>query len=74
MLKSRIKSLLNDSDVRVRYFASRHLLKQAMHEKPSECRRALQQFVAQAQQINNELLVDNPYLQFNHILEIHITE
>ncbi|GMH33520.1 hypothetical protein BSKO_01354 [Bryopsis sp. KO-2023] len=73
-LKSMTEGLLKDSDVRVRYFASRHLLKQFMQQKPDDCRRALRQFVAQAQQINDERLVDNPYLQVGHILDTCITE
>ena len=62
-------SLLQDADVRVRYVASRHLLKYVMEEKSAICRAALRQFVAKAQQMNNEGLVDNPYLQVQHILE-----
>lgn len=62
-------ALLKDADVRVRYVASRHLLKYIMEEKSAVCRAALRQFVAKAQQMNNEGLVDNPYLQVQHILE-----
>ena len=62
-------SLRGDADVRVRYVASRHLLKYIMEEKSATCRTALRHFVAMAQQKNNEQLVDNPYLQVQHILE-----
>ena len=68
-MESICSSLLNDRDVRVCYVASRHLLKYIMEEKSAICRAALRQFVAKAQQMNNERLVDNPYLQVKHILE-----
>lgn len=62
-------SLLEDADVRVRYVASRHLLKHIMEEQSAVCRAALREFVVKAQQMNNERLVDNPYLQVQHIRE-----
>eukprot|EP00210_Caulerpa_lentillifera_P002014 g1931.t1 len=68
-LESICRSLLEDEDVRVQYLASRYLLKHVMEEKSSACRTALRQFVVKAQQMNNERLVDNPYLQVKHILE-----
>lgn len=68
-LESICRSLLDDEDVRVQYLASRYLLKHVMEEKSTVCRTALRQFVVKAQQMNNERLVDNPYLQVKHILE-----
>lgn len=61
--------LMEDADVRVRYVASRHLLKYVMEERSAVCRAALRLFVAKAQQMNNERLIDNPYLQVQHIRE-----
>lgn len=66
------RSLLEDADVRVCYVASRHLLKHMMEEQSAVCRAALREFVANAQQMNNERLVDNPYLQVQHIMQSDI--
>ena len=68
-LKEVYTQLLDDADVRVRYFASRFLLRRYVRDKPVEYRKALRRFVAQAQQMNDERLVDNPYLQIKHIME-----
>lgn len=57
--------LLKDTDVRVQYFASRHMLTYLTSHKSAECREALREFVAEAQEVNDEHLVDNPYLQVN---------
>lgn len=64
------RSLLDDTDARVAYYASAFLLKRMMTEEPDNYQRMLHNLVFKAQQSNNEKLLENPYLQMRGILQL----
>ncbi|KAJ6311703.1 hypothetical protein OIU76_012381 [Salix suchowensis] len=64
------RELLDDTDSRVAYYSSAFLLKRMMTEKPDEYKHMLQKLIFQAQQSNNEKLLENPYLQMRGLLEL----
>ncbi len=55
--------LLSDSEARVRYFAALFLLQRLMAVHGDAYRTALRQLVVRAQQVNDEKMLDNPFLQ-----------
>lgn len=63
---------LDDADVRVRYFASRFLLKRYMHSRPAQYQQALRHIIVHAQQMNDERLIDNPYLQVKNLTHAEV--
>ncbi|KAF9592118.1 hypothetical protein IFM89_011956 [Coptis chinensis] len=64
------RELLDDTDSRVAYYCSAFLLKRMMTEEPEKYQRMLQSLIFKAQQINNEKLLENPYLQIRGILQL----
>ncbi|XWS74996.1 hypothetical protein CRYUN_Cryun01aG0047200 [Craigia yunnanensis] len=64
------RELLDDTDSRVAYYSSAFLLKRMMTEKPEKYQHMLQKLVFKAQQINNEKLLENPYLQMRGIFQL----
>lgn len=64
------RELLDDTDARVAYYSSTFLLKRMMTEEPDKYQRMLHSLVSRAQQINNEKLLENPYLQMRGLLQL----
>ncbi|GAB2276641.1 hypothetical protein Dimus_011359, partial [Dionaea muscipula] len=64
------RQLLDDTDSRVALYSSAFLLKRMMTEDFDRYQRLLQSLVFKAQQINNEKLLENPYLQMRGILQL----
>ncbi|GLT31371.1 hypothetical protein SLA2020_061130 [Shorea laevis] len=64
------RQLLDDTDSRVAYYSSAFLLKRMMTENPEKYQYMLQKLVFKAQQINNEKLLENPFLQMCGILQL----
>ncbi|GKU91904.1 hypothetical protein SLEP1_g5713 [Rubroshorea leprosula] len=64
------RQLLDDTDSRVAYYSSAFLLKRMMTVNPEKYQYMLQKLVFRAQQINNEKLLENPYLQMCGILQL----
>ncbi|GBG92191.1 hypothetical protein CBR_g54636 [Chara braunii] len=63
------RSLLEDPDARIAYFASTYLLKRMMTEQAEQYRNVLHRLVFKAQQSNNEKILENPYLQLRGLLQ-----
>lgn len=66
--------LLNDRDARVRYHASVLVQKRLMTLKPQQYRKALRHLTQQAQQQNDEKLLQNPYLQVSTMLDMRLID
>lgn len=66
--------LLKDDDARVRYHASAFVQQRLMELKAVQYRQALRQLTQQAQQQNDEKLLQNPYLQVSAMLELRLID
>jgi len=64
----------DDFDVRVSYVASRYLLQHFVQKRPMQYRQALRGFLGYAQQMNDEALIVNPYLQVKNITDMRLAE
>ena len=67
-------ALLKDADARVRYHASMFVQQRLVATKADQYRRALRQLTQQAQQVNDEKLLRNPYLQISAMLEMRLID
>ena len=67
-------TLLKDADARVRYHASMFVQQRLVAAKADQYRRALRQLTQQAQQINDEKLLRNPYLQISAMLDMRLID
>lgn len=66
--------LLKDRDARVRYHASVFVQRRLVELKAQQYRKALRQLTQQAQQQNDEKLLQNPYLQVSTMLEMRLID
>ena len=62
--------LMSSEDVRERYYAGVYLLKHWMLNQQDKYWRTLRQLIAQAQHLNDNLLLDNPYQQISSMLNV----
>lgn len=67
-------TLLKDADARVRYHASVFVQQRLVATKADQYRRALRQLTQQAQQVNDEKLLRNPYLQISAMLDMRLID
>ena len=67
-------ALLKDTDARVRYHTSMFVQQRLIATKADQYRRALRQLTQQAQQVNDEKLLRNPYLQISAMLEMRLID
>lgn len=65
-----IKAQLACYDLRCRYYAGVYLLKHWMLNQQDKYWRTLRQLILQAQQLDDERLLDNPYLQVCTMLSV----
>ena len=66
--------LLKDDDARVRYHASVFVQQRLMELKAQQYRQALRQLTQQAQQQNDEKLLQNPYMQVSTMLDMRLID
>lgn len=67
-------TLLKDADARVRYHASMFVQQRLVATKADQYRRALRQLTQQAQQVNDDKLLRNPYLQISAMLDMRLID
>lgn len=67
-------ALLKDPDPRIRYHASMFVQQRLIATKADQYRRALRQLTQQAQQVNDEKLLRNPYLQVTAMLDMRLVD
>ncbi|KXZ50930.1 hypothetical protein GPECTOR_14g176 [Gonium pectorale] len=65
-----IKAQLSCEDLRCRYYAGVYLLKHWMLNQHDKYWRTLRHIIGTAQQLNDERLLDNPYLQMRTMLNV----
>eukprot|EP00198_Chlamydomonas_reinhardtii_P002370 XP_001691706.1 predicted protein [Chlamydomonas reinhardtii] len=65
-----IKAQLSCEDLRCRYYAGVYLLKHWMLNQHDRYWRSLRHIIGTAQQLNDERLLDNPYLQMRTMLNV----
>ncbi|GIL76440.1 hypothetical protein Vretifemale_6033 [Volvox reticuliferus] len=65
-----IKAQLSCDDLRCRYYAGVYLLKHWMLNQHDKYWRTLRHIIGTAQQLNDERLLDNPYLQMRTMLNV----